>query len=78
MSAIDLDMRMILVIRGNINDKPLNVIAKGLGRHLGETFIVENDKGDETEIDIDDLDTYLPLTGLWKKKYPDYEYYVSL
>lgn len=78
MTAIDLHLKEILIIKGSISSKPLNIIYAGTGWHNGETFEVKNDSEELIEIGIDLLEDAIPLTGLWKKRYQDYDFYISI
>jgi len=79
MNPVEYDGCSLLVVSGDLVSRETRIIAEGLGRYDGETFLIETPEREEF-----DLTPYLeglvarPLTGIWKNKYPLCDFYVVI
>lgn len=78
MDPVSLDGRTIIIFDGPIFSKETEVIAAGFGAYDGVAFHVHQADGSRFTFPEDYLDlTELPLTGEWKNRYPDFEWYLT-
>ena len=78
MNPISYDGIPLIIIDGTIGLKSTAIIAKGYGSYDGSLFSIEQENGHSFILTELDSLTAIPLTGLWKEKYPDYQFYIQL
>ena len=67
----------VIVLDRPIWESDVKVICAGVGSYDGETYSVLSVDGDSIALDDAVLDAVeRPLTGVWKKKYPDFKWYI--
>lgn len=77
MDPVALDGRALIVFDGPIINNDTRIIAAGLGVYDGATFLINRADGSQFLFPEEYLDLIeLPLTGEWKRKYPDSEWYL--
>ncbi|MEM7147555.1 MAG: hypothetical protein AAF591_20735 [Verrucomicrobiota bacterium] len=77
MNPVEFDGIRIVVLDRPIHDSDVQAICAGTGTYDGEVFTVASDDGDTTRLNDEILQaTEMPLTGHWKRKYPDYDWYL--
>ena len=77
MNPIDFDGRKLLIINGNIANKRTKIIAKGVGQHDGSVFYITQENKETYYLENLSELTPIPLTSKWKKKYPNYDFYIN-
>lgn len=77
MNPVAFDGVKFLVLDRSIYDKKVKVICAGTGIYDGGVFTIESEGGSSNHLNEDTLaKVAIPLTAHWKKKYPDYEWYI--
>lgn len=79
MNPQEYDGISLLILSEPFNEKTLTVLFEGIGSFDGEIFKIINDKNKSFIIPEDKWTmTVIPLTGIWKQKYPNSDFYLVL
>ncbi len=79
MYPVELDGVNILLVDGSIGARDTTVIVEGVGSFDGEQFVVIASDGSEFELEEYNWSlVYIPITGVWKKKYPRSDFYIEI
>ena len=77
MNPVEFDGCALLMVTGELIEKGTRIVVEGVGAYNGEQFEINQNGGT-----VFDLTPFIeqtiarPLTGKWKKKFPQSDYYL--